>query len=77
MGPWNPANQLRLVVYPIIYRVSAPSQVVSQISAINSRILKGPGVVIPLMFPKVPQSSQTESSGFPRNIPSPWTPRDP
>ena len=24
----NPANQLRLVVYPIIYRVSAPSQVV-------------------------------------------------
>ena len=25
---WNPANQLRLVVYPIIYRVSAPSQVV-------------------------------------------------
>ena len=29
-------HQLRLVVYPIIYRVSAPSQVVSQISAINS-----------------------------------------
>ena len=25
---WNLANQLRLVVYPIIYRVSAPSQVV-------------------------------------------------
>ena len=25
---WNPANQLRLVVYPIIYRVSAPSRVV-------------------------------------------------
>ena len=25
---WNPANQLRLVVYPIVYRVSAPSQVV-------------------------------------------------
>ena len=25
---WNPANQLRLVVYPIIYKVSAPSQVV-------------------------------------------------
>ena len=25
---WNPANQLRLVVFPIIYRVSAPSQVV-------------------------------------------------
>ena len=30
-------HQFRLVVYPIIYRVSAPSQVVvSQISAINS-----------------------------------------
>ena len=25
---WNPANQLRLVVYPNIYRVLAPSQVV-------------------------------------------------
>ena len=25
---WIPANQLRLVVYPIIYRVSATSQVV-------------------------------------------------
>ena len=30
-----------------------------------------------LMFPKVSQSSQTESLGFPRNTPSPWTPRDP
>ena len=30
----------------------------------NNRILKG-GVVIPLIFPKVPQSSQTESLGFP------------
>ncbi len=29
-------HQLRVVVYPIIFRVSAPSQVVSQISAINS-----------------------------------------
>ena len=29
---WNPANQLRLVVYPIIYRVSAPSQVVQVFS---------------------------------------------
>ena len=26
------------------------------------------------LFPKVPQSSQTESLGFPRNTPSPWTP---
>ena len=34
-------------------------------------ILKG-GVVIPLIFPHVPQSSQTESLGFPRNTPSPW-----
>ena len=25
---WNPANQLRLVLYPIIYKVLAPSQVV-------------------------------------------------
>ena len=25
------------------------------------------------MFPKVPQSSQTESLGLPRNTPSPWT----
>ena len=25
------------------------------------------------MFPKLPQSSQTESLGFPRNTPSPWT----
>ncbi len=32
-------HQLRLVVFPIIYRVSAPSQVVSQISAINSSAL--------------------------------------
>ena len=31
----------------------------------------------PTKFPKVPQSSQTESLGFPRNTPSPWTPRDP
>ena len=38
---WNPANQLRLVVYPIIYRVSAPSQVVSRISAINSSLPEG------------------------------------
>ena len=30
-----------------------------------NRILKGPGVVFPLIFPKVPQSSQTESLGFP------------
>ena len=29
---WNPANQLRLVVYPIIYRVLAPSQVVQDFS---------------------------------------------
>ena len=29
-------HQLRLVVYPIIYRVLAPSQVVSRISSINS-----------------------------------------
>ncbi len=29
---WNPANQLRLVVYPIIFRVSAPSQVVQDFS---------------------------------------------
>ena len=28
----NPANQLRLVVYPIIFRVSAPSQVVQDFS---------------------------------------------
>ena len=34
-------HQLRLVVYPIIYRVSAPSQVVGNgISAINSRSTK-------------------------------------
>ena len=34
----NPTNQLRLVVYPIIYRVLVlgPSQVVSRISAVNS-----------------------------------------
>ena len=32
------------------------------------------GVVIPLIFPKVPQSSQTESLGFPQLPPSPWTP---
>ena len=31
-------HQLRLVVYPIIYRVLAPSQVVSQISSINSTV---------------------------------------
>ncbi len=36
--PWNPArdHQLRLVVFPTSFRVSAPSQVVFQISAINS-----------------------------------------
>ena len=33
---WNPANQLRLVVYPIIYRVLAPSQVVSRISTFST-----------------------------------------
>ena len=32
------------------------------------------GVVIPLMFPKVPQSSRPESLGFPSYTPSPWTP---
>ncbi len=31
-------HQLRLVVYPIIYEVLAPSQVVNRISAINSII---------------------------------------
>ena len=38
MGPWNPVNSPVEVgsLFPIIYRVSAPSQVVSQISAINS-----------------------------------------
>ncbi len=36
---WNPANQLRLVVYPIIYEVLAPSQVVGRISSINSSTL--------------------------------------
>ncbi len=35
----------------------------ANIAYIN-RILKG-GVVIPLIFAKVPESSQTESSGFP------------
>ena len=29
-----------------------------------NRILKGPGVVIPLIFPKVPRSSQTDPLGF-------------
>ena len=33
--------------------------------ALCNRILKG-GVVIPLIFPKAPRSSQTESVGFPR-----------
>ena len=43
-----------------------------------NRILKGPGVVIPLIFHKVPQSSQTESLGFRRVPPLPLgTPRDP
>ena len=32
----NPANQLRLIVYPIFRRVLAPSQVVRRISSINS-----------------------------------------
>ena len=42
----------------------------------NDRILKG-GVVIPLMFPKVPQSSQTESLGF-QSYPLPLnTPEEP
>ncbi len=36
-----------------------------------NRILKGGRVVIPLIFPKVPQSSRQESSGFPRNTPFP------
>ena len=30
--------------------------------------------MIPLIFPKVPQSSQTESLGFPRNTPLPLEP---
>ena len=33
-----PADQLRLVVYPIIYGVSAPSRVVSRNSSINSMV---------------------------------------
>ena len=37
----------------------------SPTSCSPNRILKGPGLVIPLIFPKVPQSSQTESSKFP------------
>ena len=38
---WNPANQLRLVVYPIIYRVLAPSKRWScRISSINGTILR-------------------------------------
>ena len=36
--------------------------------------LRGRGVVIPLILPKVPQSSPPERLGFPRNTPSPWTP---
>ena len=36
-------NQLRLVVYPIIYQVLAPSQVVSRISSINSTSRLHPG----------------------------------
>ena len=36
----NPANQLRLVAYPIIYRVLYVSQVVSRISSINSMTLR-------------------------------------
>ena len=35
-------------------------------TASYNRILKG-GVVIPLIFPNLPQCSPTESSGFPRN----------
>ena len=38
----NPANQLRLVVYPIIYKVLAPSHGDRQISAIS----RGPGVYL-------------------------------
>ena len=34
-------------------------------------------LVIPLIFPKVPQSSLPEPSGFPRNTPSPWAPPPP
>ena len=43
-------------------------------TATSNRILKGPGVMISLIFPKVPQSSRPESSGFPRVPPpsSPW-----
>ncbi len=33
-------HQLRLVVYPIIYKVLAPSQVVSRISSINSMFIR-------------------------------------
>ncbi len=36
--------------------------------------LRGRGVVIPLILPKVPQSSPPEPLGFPSNTPSPWTP---
>ena len=38
---------------------------------ISNRILKGPGVVLPLIFPKVPQSSRPESLGFPSYLPPP------
>ncbi len=40
--------------------------------SLDNRILKGGGGgVIPLIFPKVPQSSQTESLGFPQQHPLP------
>ncbi len=35
------------------------------VSTMKNRILKWGGVVIPLIFPKFPQSSQTEPLGFP------------
>ena len=38
----NPANQLRLVVYPTIYKVLAPSQMVSRISEPSTVYKWGP-----------------------------------
>ena len=69
-------HQLRLVVYPVIYRVSAPSQVVSQISAINSIIkvrctnleISRPGRIHLLTIPRNPVVFSDDEQGVSNHL---------
>ena len=65
-----PNNQLRLVVYPTIYRVSyIPGGAGFQPSTVGFLRGDGDSPNLPMMFPNVPHSSRPESSGVPGRYP--------